>query len=62
MVVGVRIGSCGISLCVSNAGTAGSIRLVVGAAISLIGALGVFEIRDGAGFLISWEIMSSAVP
>jgi formate hydrogenlyase subunit 3/multisubunit Na+/H+ antiporter MnhD subunit len=29
-----------------------------GAAISLIGALGVFGIRDGAGFLIAWEIMS----
>ena len=29
-----------------------------GAAMSLIGALGVFGIRDGAGFLISWEIMS----
>ncbi len=26
--------------------------------MSLIGALGVFGIRDGAGFLISWEIMS----
>lgn len=29
-----------------------------GAAMSLIGALGVFGIRDGAGFLIAWEIMS----
>ena len=29
-----------------------------GAAMSLIGALGVFAIRDGAGFLIAWEIMS----
>jgi formate hydrogenlyase subunit 3/multisubunit Na+/H+ antiporter MnhD subunit len=29
-----------------------------GAAASLIGALGVFGIRDGAGFLIAWEIMS----
>lgn len=31
---------------------------VFGAAMSLIGALGVFGIRDGAGFLIAWEIMS----
>jgi hydrogenase-4 component B len=29
-----------------------------GAATSLIGALGVFGVRDGAGFLIAWEIMS----
>jgi hydrogenase-4 component B len=29
-----------------------------GVAMSLIGALGVFGIRDGAGFLIAWEIMS----
>jgi len=29
-----------------------------GAALSLIGALGVFGIEDGAGFLIAWEIMS----
>ncbi len=29
-----------------------------GAAISLIGALGVFGVREGAGFLIAWEIMS----
>jgi hydrogenase-4 component B len=29
-----------------------------GAAMSLIGALGVFGIRDAAGFLIAWEIMS----
>lgn len=29
-----------------------------GAAASLIGALGVFGIQDGAGFLIAWEIMS----
>ncbi len=29
-----------------------------GAAMSLIGALGVFGVRDGAAFLIAWEIMS----
>jgi hydrogenase-4 component B len=29
-----------------------------GAALSLIGALGVFGLRDGAAFLIAWEIMS----
>ena len=29
-----------------------------GAAMSLIGALGVFGMRNGAGFLIAWEIMS----
>jgi formate hydrogenlyase subunit 3/multisubunit Na+/H+ antiporter MnhD subunit len=29
-----------------------------GAATSLLGALGVFGISDGAGFLIAWEIMS----
>ena len=29
-----------------------------GAAMSLIGALGVFGLREGAGFLIAWEIMS----
>jgi len=29
-----------------------------GAAMSLIGALGVFGIRNGAAFLIAWEIMS----
>ena len=26
--------------------------------MSLLGALGVFGVRDGAGFLIAWEIMS----
>jgi hydrogenase-4 component B len=29
-----------------------------GASMSLIGALGVFGLRDGASFLIAWEIMS----
>jgi hydrogenase-4 component B len=29
-----------------------------GAALSLIGALGVFGIDNGAGFLIAWEVMS----
>jgi hydrogenase-4 component B len=29
-----------------------------GAAASLIGALGVFGVQDGIGFLIAWEIMS----
>ncbi len=29
-----------------------------GVAASLIGALGVFGVRNGAGFLIAWEIMS----
>ena len=29
-----------------------------GAAMSLIGALGVFGLGNGAGFLIAWEIMS----
>jgi hydrogenase-4 component B len=29
-----------------------------GAGTSLIGALGVFGLREGAGFLIAWEIMS----
>ena len=29
-----------------------------GAALSLIGALGVFGLRDGASFLIAWELMS----
>jgi hydrogenase-4 component B len=29
-----------------------------GVAASLVGALGVFGIQDGAGFLIAWEIMS----
>ena len=29
-----------------------------GAAMSLIGALGVFGLQDGASFLIAWEIMS----
>jgi formate hydrogenlyase subunit 3/multisubunit Na+/H+ antiporter MnhD subunit len=29
-----------------------------GAAMSLIGALGVFGVGDGAGFLIAWEVMS----
>lgn len=31
---------------------------VFGVAMSLIGALGVFGVRDGAGFLIAWEVMS----
>jgi formate hydrogenlyase subunit 3/multisubunit Na+/H+ antiporter MnhD subunit len=31
---------------------------VFGAAMSLIGALGVFGVRDGAGFLIAWGVMS----
>lgn len=29
-----------------------------GAALSLIGALGVFGLQDGAAFLVAWEIMS----
>ena len=36
----------------------GQASWLFGAAMSLIGALGVFGLRDGAGFLIAWEIMS----
>jgi hydrogenase-4 component B len=31
---------------------------LVGAALSLIGALGVFSVQDGYSFLIAWELMS----
>lgn len=36
----------------------GRAQWLVGAALSLIGALGVFGLDNGAGLLIAWEIMS----
>jgi hydrogenase-4 component B len=36
----------------------GQARWLFGAAMSLLGAFGVFGLQDGASFLIAWEIMS----
>lgn len=39
-------------------GTAHARGWAAGAALSLLGALGVFGLQDGASFLIAWELMS----
>jgi hydrogenase-4 component B len=46
--------ACAIATPVHN----GRSGWLFGTAVSLIGALGVFGVRDGAGFLIAWELMS----
>jgi hydrogenase-4 component B len=48
----------GLAGALSTAATQGRAGWTFGAAISLIGALGVFGVQNGAAFLIAWELMS----
>ena len=54
----LRPGAGGARLRAGDAGTAGPRRLAVRRRHEPDRALGVFGLRDGAGFLIAWEIMS----
>ncbi len=55
---GFRTGAGAHGLLAVDAGRAGEAGWLFGAAASLIGALGVFGLSNGAGLLIAWEIMS----
>ena len=47
-------------MCLSTPAKQGRAGWLFGVAASLIGALGVFGLRNGAAFLIAWEVMSLA--
>lgn len=54
---GFGCGAAAVVCAVSTPTRRGSHGWTFGAAAALLGALGVFGIDDGAGFLIAWEIM-----
>jgi hydrogenase-4 component B len=57
-LLGFGLAPAALACALATPARQGSAGWVFGAAMSLIGALGVFGIRDGAGFLIAWEVMS----
>lgn len=57
-LLGFGLAPAALACAVSTPSPRGHAGWLVGAALSLIGALGVFGLQDGASFLIAWEIMS----
>ena len=57
-LLGFGLAPAALACALATPAREGQAGWLFGAAISLIGALGVFGVRDGAGFLIAWEIMS----
>ncbi len=57
-LLGFGLAPAALACALATPARQGSAGWLFGAAMSLIGALGVFGIRDGAGFLIAWEVMS----
>lgn len=55
---GFGLAPAALACVVSTPRRDGEAGWLFGAAASLIGALGVFGVRHGAGFLIAWEVMS----
>jgi formate hydrogenlyase subunit 3/multisubunit Na+/H+ antiporter MnhD subunit len=55
---GFGLAPAALACALSTPNRDGEAGWLFGAAASLIGALGVFGVRHGAGFLIAWEIMS----
>ncbi len=57
-LLGFGLVPAALACALSTPARQGQAGWLFGAAMSLIGALGVFGLRDGAGFLVAWEIMS----
>ena len=57
-LLGFGLAPAALACAVSTPSSRGQAGWMFGAAVSLIGALGVFGLQDGASFLIAWEIMS----
>ena len=57
-LLGFGLAPAALSCALATPARNGRAGWLFGVAMSLIGALGVFGVRDGAGFLIAWEIMS----
>jgi hydrogenase-4 component B len=57
-LLGFGLAPAALAGAVASPSPRGQAGWVFGAAMSLIGALGVFGLRDGTSFIIAWEIMS----
>jgi hydrogenase-4 component B len=57
-LLGFGLAPAAVACAASTPAAQGQAGWLFGAALSLIGALGVFGLQDGASFLIAWEIMS----
>jgi formate hydrogenlyase subunit 3/multisubunit Na+/H+ antiporter MnhD subunit len=57
-LLGFGLVPAALACAVSSPAPHGQAGWLFGAAMSLIGALGVFGLQDGASFLIAWEVMS----
>lgn len=57
-LLGFGLAPAALAGAVSTPSAQGEAGWLFGAALSLIGALGVFGLQDGASFLIAWEVMS----
>jgi hydrogenase-4 component B len=55
---GFGLAPAALACAISTPSPRGPAGWLFGAAMSLVGALGVFGLQDGASFLIAWEIMS----
>jgi hydrogenase-4 component B len=57
-LLGFGLLPAGLACALATPSAHGRAGWLFGAAVSLIGALGVFGMQDGASFLIAWEVMS----
>jgi formate hydrogenlyase subunit 3/multisubunit Na+/H+ antiporter MnhD subunit len=57
-LLGFGLAPAGLACAISTPSKVGNAGWLFGAAMSLIGALGVFGLQDGISFLVAWEIMS----
>jgi formate hydrogenlyase subunit 3/multisubunit Na+/H+ antiporter MnhD subunit len=57
-LLGFGLLPAGFACALATPSTSGMAGWLFGAAVSLIGALGVFGLQNGAAFLIAWEVMS----
>jgi hydrogenase-4 component B len=57
-LLGFGLAPAALACAASTPSSRGAGGWLFGAAMSLIGALGVFGLQDGASFLVAWEIMS----
>jgi hydrogenase-4 component B len=55
---GFGLAPAALACAISSPSPRGPAGWLFGAAMSLVGALGVFGLQDGASFLIAWEVMS----
>lgn len=57
-LLGFGLAPAALACAIASPSSSGRGGWLFGAAMSLIGALGVFGLQDGASFLIAWEVMS----